>query len=167
MMQIIRAEKSDWPIIAQIAQRSWRVGYAPILSADQIEFMLTRSYSQEGLSEAMDQGQEFFLLSVEGVYVGFIAVFPRDSHILRIEKLYLLPDTQGKGFGRMLIGFAVEQARQTGHRLLELNVNRKNKACHFYLNQGFRIVQEVDIPYHGYVLDDYIMQLEIFPAEAR
>jgi len=152
---------SDWPMIERIARESWNHGYADVLPQEQIDFMLQKSYSKNGILEAMEQGQQFFLLALEDVPVGFVALFPKTPDILRIEKLYLLPEAQGKGFGRELVGFAVARARAGNRSIVELNVNRGNKACHFYLKQGFRVVREVDIPYFGFVLDDYVMQLRV------
>lgn len=160
-MHIVLANENDRPIIEALAQRSWRAGYVDVLSAQQIDFMLNKSYSQAGLLEAMQQGQVFYLGFAEDKPIGFIALQKQTSTVLRIEKLYLIPTVQGKGYGRDFIDFAVAQAREAQIALLELNVNRKNKAYYFYLKQGFEVVKEVDIPYHGFVLDDYVMQKPI------
>jgi len=160
-IQIVPALPSHWPIIENIARESWNHGYANVLPQEQIDFMLRKSYSESGIRESMRRGHRFFLLTSEGDRVGFMALFAKTPDILRVEKLYLLPAVQGKGFGKKLVDFAVGQARESNHSVIELNVNRGNKAFHFYLKQGFRVVREVDIPYFGFVLDDYVMQLPI------
>jgi ribosomal protein S18 acetylase RimI-like enzyme len=58
----------------------------------------------------------------------------------------------------MLIDLAAEEARNLGFKELELNVNRYNKAYNFYLKQGFKVVEEVDIPYYEFFLNDYVMR---------
>jgi len=160
-MQIVPASARDWPIIENIAHRSWAHAYAAVLPREQIDFMLQKSYSKDGILDAMQAGQRFFLLTCDSVRSGFMALFPKTAAILRIEKLYLLPEVQGRGFGRLLVDFAISQAKETGSSVIELNVNRGNSAYSFYLKQGFRTVREVDIPYFGFVLDDYVMQLTI------
>ncbi|WP_437919381.1 GNAT family N-acetyltransferase [Sphingobacterium sp. LRF_L2] len=160
-MKIIQAEENDWSIISAIASDSWRVGYTSILSSEQIEFMLAKSYSHQGIIEAMQKGQYFYLLETEETFVGFIALQSKKNHILRIEKLYLSPLVQGLGYGKELLEFAKQRALALGFRILELNVNRRNKAYHFYLKQGFNVLSEVDIPYYNFILDDYIMQKEL------
>jgi len=152
----------DAGTIESIARESWRHGYALVLPQEQIDFMLQKSYSESGIREAMQRGEQFFLLESEGVPVGFISLFAKTQDILRIEKIYLLPKVQGRGFGKKLIDFAVAQAKESNRSVVELNVNRGNKAYHFYLKQGFRVVREVDIPYFGFVLDDYVMQKQVF-----
>ncbi len=47
-------------------------------------------------------------------------------------------------------------------KMVELNVNRQNKAVDFYKNIGFKIIKEVDIPIgEGYFMNDYVMQKEL------
>lgn len=153
------ATKADFELISQLAQEIWYPTYSPILSEAQIAFMLDQLYSNEGLSKAVQQGKVFYLLCEEETAIGFIAVRPvPEKQVFRIESLYLLPSTQGKGYGQLLINFAAELAKAQSFPALELNVNRQNRAYHFYLKVGFVVAYEIDIPYHGYVLDDYVMQ---------
>ena len=45
---------------------------------------------------------------------------------------------------------------------MELNVNRHNRALHFYERMGMRVLREGDFPIgDGYYMNDYIMGLEI------
>ncbi|GHE29315.1 GNAT family N-acetyltransferase [Sphingobacterium griseoflavum] len=157
-MEIVQAGQEAISVIENLAQRSWRAGYAGVLSSNQIEFMLDKMYSPTGLLEAMHDGCIFYLALANGNPVGFIGLKTKSSAVLRIEKIYLLPEVQGKGYGKRLINFAMKQAARADIPFVQLNVNRKNKAYYFYLKQGFTVVAEVDIPYYGYILDDYVMQ---------
>jgi GNAT superfamily N-acetyltransferase len=133
--------------------------YGNILSKAQIGFMLEKSYTVGALEETMEAGQDFYLLyDSAGRALGFIALENKAEDVLRIEKLYLLPNMQGKGLGKWLIEFASEEARKRQCATLELNVNRNNNAYYFYQKQGFQVAYEIDIPYYGFVLDDYVMQ---------
>ncbi|KGE14698.1 GNAT family N-acetyltransferase [Sphingobacterium deserti] len=160
-MQFLEARESDWEIVQQVAQQSWWHGYTNVLSDQQIQFMLQKSYSEEGIITSMRSGQKFYLALESEHVVGFIALQVKDADVLRIEKLYLLPEVQGKGYGKDLINFAQEKALALDIHSIELNVNRKNKAYHFYIKQGFHVIQEIDIPYFDFILDDYIMQKTI------
>ncbi len=157
-MEIVQAGVEDRPVIQNLAQRSWHAGYAGVLSPNQIAFMLDKMYSQEGLLEAMHEGCMFFLALEDGNPVGFIGLKRKLPTTLRIEKIYLVPEVQGKGYGKGLLDFGMEEAKRAQLLTLELNVNRKNKAYYFYLKQGFQVVEEVDIPYYNFVMDDYVMQ---------
>lgn len=157
-----KANQEEIPLIQDLIFEIYPATYGEILEQAQIDFMLDKSYSAEGLLHSMNSGQDFYLLydSAESP-LGFIALQHKEDVILRIEKLYMRPLTQGKGLGKLLIDFAEQEAKQRQRTTLELNVNRNNKAYYFYLKQGFTVIAEVDIPYYGFVLDDYILQKKL------
>ncbi|MGJ1194658.1 GNAT family N-acetyltransferase [Sphingobacterium spiritivorum] len=157
---IHKATEQEAETIAQIGRASYYTTYPEILSADQIEFMLEKSYTASAIRQLMKEGHLFYIIYDEGEEQGFLSVRlkPQDTAVLRIEKLYLLAVAQKKGFGKRLISFAEEEGVRFGCKVLELNVNRNNPAYHFYKKEGFHVSEEVDIPYFGYVLDDYVMQ---------
>lgn len=157
MITIRPALAADAALIQQLAHATWYPTYASVLSQEQIDFMLAQSYTVEALQQAMQDGVCFYLIVEEAAALGFMALSKHPTR-LRVDKLYVLPGTQGKGLGRKLIDFAASEALRQGLTLLELNVNRYNQAYHFYLKQGFKVVESVDIPYYQFVLNDYIMQ---------
>ena len=162
MYTINKAGVKDVSTIHQLANQIYYPSYQEILSKDQMDFMLEKSYTEKALIETIENNQDFYLLQNSAQNsVGFMAVQNKSSSILRIEKLYLLSSVQGQGCGRLLIDFAAQEALRRSRDTLELNVNRGNKAYYFYLKIGFEVVEEIDIPYFGYVLDDYIMQKRI------
>lgn len=164
MYSIQRICEEKLHLIHELAHQIYYPTYSAILSIQQIDFMLQNIYSLQKLKEALLAGQEFFVLQdANGQALGFIALQSKenDAQVLRIEKLYLLPAVQGKGCGSLLLHFAAEQAQHLDKTILELNVNRGNNAYHFYTKQGFKTVSEIDIPYFGFILDDYVMQKQL------
>ena len=85
----------------------------------------------------------------------------RSIILYKLQKLYVLPTEQGKGTGKILIAEVINLAKQAKGKVIELNVNRKNTAFNFYKKLGFEIYQTVDIPYHHFVLNDYVMRKSI------
>jgi GNAT superfamily N-acetyltransferase len=161
MFTIHLANLAEAEIIHQLAHQIYYPTYTGVLSDDQMEFMLERSYTVRALQESMRTDQDFYLAFDVRNPVGFMSLKNKDEDILRIEKLYLLPQTQGKGFGKELISFAKEEAKSRNKNIVQLNVNRGNKAYYFYLKMGFTVVEEIDIPYFDYILDDYVMQIRL------
>jgi len=157
MIEITKARIEDAELVHKLAYEIWYPTYGDILSKKQIDFMLENIYSIEALQSSMRDKTSFYILIEDGEASGFIGIEPK-AGLLRIEKIYLLPSTQGKGFGKKLIDFAAEEAKKQGLNELELNVNRGNNAYTFYLKQGFKVVEEVDIPYYEFVLNDYVMR---------
>jgi len=104
--------------------------------------------------------QTFLLLIEDDEAVAFAAYSPRedDSEIYKLHKLYCLPKTQGKGYGKILINAVIDEVQKAGKHTLDLNVNRHNKALSFYTKMGFEVVYEEDIPIGPYWMNDYVMR---------
>jgi ribosomal protein S18 acetylase RimI-like enzyme len=96
-------------------------------------------------------------------YISFAAYFLKSSNIYKLDKLYALPNQQGKGLGKMLVNYVIEEIRSLGATALHLNVNRWNtKAQSFYEHLNFKTIEEQDIPIgEGYFMNDYVMELQL------
>ncbi|MDB4515960.1 GNAT family N-acetyltransferase, partial [Crocinitomicaceae bacterium] len=94
-------------------------------------------------------------------FIGLEPNYP-DADILRIHKLYILPESNGKGLGRVLLNKAIDVAFDLDLHTLHLNVNRFNDAVEFYKHCGFKIIGEEDIDIgKGYLMEDFIMTLKL------
>jgi len=154
------AEPKDISRIHLLAEEIWWPTYRDILSNEQINFMLKDMYSECALLKQMTEGAIFALAEIEGKAVAF-ASYSFTNKTCKIHKLYISPSRQGKGLGKSLLDFIKNEALNAGANELELNVNRNNKALEFYLKAGFSILEEVDIPYYGFTLNDYVMHLNL------
>lgn len=165
MIQIREAVPADYQTICDIAYETWPGTYGPILSKNQLEYMLAAFYSVESIAKNVDVGNQHFLLASEnGKVLAFIAYehFYKQKPITRIHKIYLLPESQGKGIGKLLIDWVADLALEVHSEKLSLNVNRYNKALHFYQKLGFEIVGEEDIVLeHGYLMEDFMMEKKL------
>jgi ribosomal protein S18 acetylase RimI-like enzyme len=73
----------------------------------------------------------------------------------------LLPETQGKGFGKFMIEEVINIAKNNKQKGVFLNVNKYNKAKFFYKKLGFKItIEEVIDIGNNYIMDDYVMELK-------
>jgi len=157
-MRIRKATLQDIPVISELAEKIWWPSYRNIISDEQISFMLKDMYSEESLKEQMDSGIEFILAERENTPVAFAGFSLTEPGIYKLHKLYVLPSEQGSGTGKKLILHISDFAREQGGKILELNVNRGNPASEFYKKAGFDIYRTVDIAYHNFVLNDYVMR---------
>jgi GNAT superfamily N-acetyltransferase len=150
--------------IQQLAYRIWPATFSEILSQQQIDYMLDMMYSTASLEKQMKEGI-VFLIAFEGtVPVGFVSyeLNYKGRTKTKIHKLYLLPEVQGKGYGRNLIEQVSKIARKNKQISLILNVNRFNQAIHFYLKTGFQQVAEESIAIgNGFLMEDIVMELEL------
>jgi GNAT superfamily N-acetyltransferase len=159
-MELITADYRHIPLIQKIADQTWPVTYGPILSSAQIDYMIGLFYSSEALERQMYTGHRF-LLTMEGDmacgFAGYEFDFPVTG-TAKLHKLYVLPDWQGQGVGRILLDYVIQEALAAGNESLILNVNRHNPAKAFYERAGFKIMSSEDIDIGGdYFMNDYVM----------
>ncbi|MFC4815653.1 GNAT family N-acetyltransferase [Flavobacterium sp. GCM10023249] len=160
-MQLIEATKEQLAIVRDLAYAIWPATYGEILSKEQLEYMLDNFYAISSLEEQINNGHVFLLIQDEGVNLGFAAyeVNCKDSGKTKLHKIYVLPQTQGKGLGKLLLTEVENRAKAAQNTHLFLNVNKYNNAQEFYKAKGFIIAYEevIDIG-QGYVMDDYVME---------
>jgi GNAT superfamily N-acetyltransferase len=155
------ATTADIPLIQALTEKIWRPTYQQILSAEQIDYMLNLMYSTASLNRQMNELHHRFILLYEGTQaIGFAAYSTTDTAgIYKLHKIYLDGSYQGKGVGKFLINAVIDRVKAAQAHILELDVNRHNKARFFYEKQGFTIVKEKDTDIgKGYLMNDYVMQ---------
>lgn len=151
------ASSPDIPLIARLADRIWRVHYASIISADQIEYMLKMMYSEENLAKQMEEGYFFFLVEADGRTIGYISIGKKSEGEYFLSKFYMEIAEQGKGYGKEAFAALVNYFPDL--KTMRLQVNRKNfKSVNFYFRVGFVIEDSKDFDLGGgYSMDDFVM----------
>ncbi len=151
--------------IRRLAHEIWPVAYGDILSSAQLKYMLEKFYSIASLRHQIATLQHHFLFILENKEpAGFasFSVHEENPAIFHLNKIYVLPGRQGKNMGKELLDFVTEKIKEAGATSLQLNVNRNNKALHFYEKQGFKIIREEDIDIgNGYFMNDYVMERKV------
>lgn len=165
MIIILEAVSSDIKTIQDIAYKTWPITYGEILSEAQLKFMLDLFYSEEALTAQFDNKEQlFYLITEEESTLGFIGIEHnyQNGNSTKIHKIYLLPETQGKGIGKTAIEAVEKLALENNSASVILNVNRFNKAFNFYQKMGFNVIDEVNIEIgNGYLMEDYVMEKTI------
>lgn len=164
MINILQASGPDIPVIQKIATETWWPTYTPLLSKQQIDFMLNTLFSTEALQKVMENGSHTFLLLYDNHGPQGFASYglrPEDPTVVKLHKLYVLPENHGKGYGKMLIEEVKRRIKAGKIFTLDLNVKKDNPARSFYEKLGFRIIREEDIPFGPYLLSDFVMRLEL------
>ena len=162
-MEIVEVTEEHLPVIHDLAEKIWWPTYRPILSEEQISFMLKNMYSEKALKDQMLTDTKFILVKRDNDDVAFAgySIEHGPDPVLKIHKIYVLPSEQGKGTGKNLIEYLSNLAKDLNIPQVELNVNRANPALGFYQKVGFEIIETVDIPYYQFVLNDYVMRKKI------
>lgn len=160
---ITDVSREQLSIIHKLAYRIWPSTFGGILSDTQIAYMLNWMYSIPSLEKQMDEGCNFLLLYEDKNAVGY-ACYQLNiiEGVTKLHKIYLLPAIQGKGLGKFLIMEVIKRAKENKQSFLQLNVNRFNKAAHFYTRLGFQVVGQEDNDIgNGYFMNDYVMELSL------
>jgi len=164
MHTIRQATTQDALTIKQVAKPVWWHTYLPLLTEDHLSYLFNERYAVEEIqAQMLDGSQTYLLLTDEDGIVAFASYGPRDENpqVYKLHKLYCLPSTQGKGYGKALINEVCKQVKNLGIDTIELNVHRQNKARNFYEKMGFTIAYEEDIPIGPYFMNDYVMRKEL------
>lgn len=161
----IRVCKSDEDIreLAKVANEIWHEYFTSIISEEQICYMVEKFQSYPALLKAMKEDKyTYFLGYEEGIMIGYCGV-KVDENRLFLSKLYLRKDQRGKGLASILLKQAIDFAKERKLSALYLTCNKYNQhSLDVYYKKGFKNIDSVqsDIG-HGFIMDDYILQLDI------
>jgi GNAT superfamily N-acetyltransferase len=157
----------DIDALCELAREVWLQHYPPIIGLAQTEYMLQQRYDPAVIRAELASGTIWWdVLREDGALRAFAASFQSEqADALKLDKLYVHPAHQRRGFGQRLIERVCQHAERQGCRRLMLAVNKRNaNAIAAYRKHGFEIVDAVvkDIG-GGFVMDDYIMARAVRP----
>lgn len=153
------ASFNDIQLIRELCFKIWPQTYAAIISKEQIDYMLEMMYSEASLKKQIDDGCIFLLLSENETDIGFASYQHIENNKYKLHKIYVLAAYQGKGAGRYMLNYIIEELSKQKASSLQLQVNRNNKAKEFYERLGFSVIKEADFDIgNGYFMNDFIME---------
>ncbi len=125
--------------------------------------MLQLIYSETSLQKQIEvDGCTFIIIYDEGEPVAFASYSQTKPLVWKLHKIYVLASQQGKGTGKFIINFIIEEIKQHNPKALQLQVKRDNPAQDFYKKLRFTIIETADFDIgNGYFMKDYIMELAL------
>ena len=161
MARIRPAVLSDAAAIADIQVETWRDTYAGMIPDRTLLGLSRTSHSENWRRILRDVRADSITRVAEGpdsCVVGFAnagrarpANLPYDGEVYT---LYVLPDRQGAGHGRRLLGAMFSALRAAGGRSALVWVLAGNPARFFYEAMGGILVATREEPFHGVVLSE-------------
>ena len=107
-------------------------------------------------------GGQVYVAVDSGVVVGCAALIRFNDGVFELSKMAVSPQTRGQGIGRLLLAYAIEQARGMGAHTVFLGSSTKlQNAIHLYEALGFRHVPPSELPEMKYDRADVFMKLEL------
>ena len=164
MLTIRDASERDIDLIRRLAGEAFPATYRELLTPGQLDYMMEWMYSEASLRRQLAEGHHYFIAETDGEPCGYVSVERQGERLFHLQKIYVLPRFQGCGAGAFLFRTAVAHVRalQPEACRMELNVNRGNRALHFYEHMGMRRLREGDFPIgNGFYMNDYIMGLDL------
>lgn len=167
-MNIRKALLSDINDIKEIAEKAWRPTYEHILTEQQTVYMLDLMYNSQTLENQINSSIAYYMVCKDQETIGYFAVENLNDRIVKLHKLYLNPTKKQKGLGSKIIQFIKEWSITNQRNSIILNVNKNNSAVQFYQKMGFLIIEEIVLDIgKGYVMDDYVMQLDLGSTQSN
>ena len=112
-----------------------------------------------GFSEQRDG---FWVVQIDGHFVGSIAIDGRAAHEdgARLRWLIAEPEFQGKGTGGLLVKLAIQFCREKGYKRIYLwTFDGLDTARRLYEREGFRLCQERDVHQWGRSIREQMFEL--------
>ena len=112
---------------------------------------------------AQPDKRRYFVAELEdGTVIGGVGIaeFSGFAHCAELQKLYLVDEAKGKGFGKQLMQTAEQYAKAAGYRLLYLETHSNlETAIGLYEKLGFRQIEKPAAVLHSTMNRFYLKQL--------
>lgn len=163
---ICQVNRTDIGLIRELATKTFEPTYREITPADMIVTLFEEMYSVENINKQFDKGYQFFILYHKSQAAGYLALERQGDNLVYLHRLYILPEMQGRGYGRILIEYGFEASRKMideGVCRVELRVNKYNRAFEFYKSIGMQVAyyEEMVVESTDFIRPDYIMYIEV------
>ena len=149
-MQLTPFTERDFDTLYDFMRPIWLETYGKILPQDQLDYLLDKYFSKDGVQAYRNLGYEYRKIDDVGVLV-----YVDRGEYTYMDKLYLSPSGRGKGYPKFVFAYLLSLGKD-----VVLNANQKNeRAVKCYLKNGFVIEKEVIVDLgNGLFNPDYVMR---------
>jgi GNAT superfamily N-acetyltransferase len=139
-------------------------------SAENMQSYLDSALSEKMLStELRNKNSHFYFAKHKGYTIGYLKINLgsaqtdiKDEEAMELERIYVLKQFQGKGFGRILLIHIIELAKSKGLKYLWLGVWEKNeKAIQFYTRHNFKFFGSHSFTMGDEIQKDHLLKLSL------
>ena len=163
MIKIRKATFQDIATLKELALNLVPNSYKGVLNTSQIDFMLDKYYSQQALQDALNQGKEYFIATLDGEDVGVVSVIEHGPDLFLMQKIYVQSNAQGKGVGTKLFEHLVEyvQQKHPGECTIELLINKHNPGLEFYTKRGMQKIRDTGLDMGDFFINEEVYSLKV------
>jgi len=162
--------ENDIDALQRIGYETFDETFRPMNTDETMDKYLAKAFNRERLlSELRMSGCAFYFLYSDDCLAGYVKLNEapaqsdiRDPQSLEIERIYVWKTFAGKGYGKTLMNYALEQAAKMKKKYVWLGVWEKNeKALGFYRKMGFREAGRHVFRMGDELQTDYIMRKDV------
>lgn len=136
-MWVRTATKRDLSAIKDLLAATWHATYDDIYGAERVSEITTDWHSMAALEKQLAMPRSEFLVADDGKVIAGMAYARQISdQQVKLNQLYISPDFQGRGVGKMLL----EEIEESFFEVPKINLEVEEKntgAVAFYLKHGF------------------------------
>lgn len=164
-VQIRLAEVNDIPEVRELLRVTWHDTYGKYIPGADLDTYLDTVYSEAKLAEILGAEREDCFVAVSD---GNISGWTRlrrddDNDIFYLISLYVLPEYQGKGTGKLLLENAISFGLEYRFEKITLGVMEANSdSVEWYKRQGFSVVRDEPFTWVNTTVNHLIMEKVIF-----
>lgn len=145
-MNIRQAQLPDLQPLLQFSKETFYEFFAHLNNPVHFEAYVAVAFTPEKLhTELTNPDSAFYLVMIDDEIAGYIKLNVnraqneyKDQNSLEVERIYVSGRHHGKGIGKAMLNFAIQQATQQQKDFIWLGVWEHNqKAISFYKSQGF------------------------------
>ena len=130
-MEIVTAKKEDLEIVCKITRATIKSIYPRYYPAGAVEFFLAHHSDEHIVADISDN--KIFVLYEGGAPVGTVTIKANN-----INRLFILPDYQHKGYGKALLDFAEKKILEV-YECVQIDASFPAKRI--YLKRGYKEIE--------------------------
>lgn len=144
-------QSNEIDLLQKIAVDTFAETFASANTKENMVLYLEQAFNLERLTHAHQHAQtHYYFAAQREEVIGYLKLNTGDAqtedlfdHSMEIERIYILPESFGKGVGQLLMDHAINFARSGHIRTIWLGVWEQNpRAVRFYEKNGFTVFGE-------------------------
>ncbi|MDX2303160.1 MAG: GNAT family N-acetyltransferase [Microscillaceae bacterium] len=158
---------NDLDELIRMAIQTFRTSYEALNEPTNFADYLQKAFAPEQIKkEILHPHSIFYFLTLDQERIGYLKLNTEDaqtedfdSEHLEIQRIYLLSEFQGRGYGQWMLQKAVDNALDLGKKYVWLGAWEKNpRAVSFYQKNGFEIIGAHDFLFGTELQKDFLLR---------
>ena len=136
-MWVRTASKRDLTTVSKLLGEVWHATYDAIYGVEKVSKITSEWHSVNALEKHLSKPASEFLVADDGKQIAAMAFASQiNDNAVKLHQLYILPNFQGRGIGKMLLDEVEESFFEAREFVLEVE-EKNSTAIGFYEKQGY------------------------------